>query len=161
MRQEGNNVKKVLGLGLALILMLSLLVSCSGGVSQAQYEKVNSDLTAAQSQIATLQTQLSSKTAELSAKDSQLTAANAKIAKARGEVETLNLIFIPAMTGELNNKTQNEMMSIFLGWRDKVNAIGDTQLTAKFQAIIDSSGGETETMSFFQYLLEDIAKSLE
>jgi hypothetical protein len=40
---------------LALLSLVILLTSCSGGVSQEQYNKVSNDLTAAQSQIQSLQ----------------------------------------------------------------------------------------------------------
>ena len=145
-------MKKAFGLGLALILILLLSVSC--GISQDKYDKVTSDLAAAQVQIQKLQ-------GDLTAKDTEFKAANDKLAKAKNEINVLNTIFIPAITGEFNNKTQTEMLTVFLGWRDKVNTIGDSALTAKFQAIIDSSGSEEATMAFFQYLFEDIAKTLQ
>jgi len=150
-------MKKGISLGLALIMVVLLfpfLISCSSGISQDKYDKVNADLTAAQVQIQKLQ-------GDITTKDATLKSANDKLAKAKNEINVLNTIFIPALTGELNNKTQSEMMTVFLGWRDKVNTFGDPALTAKFQAIIDSSGGEAATMAFFQYILEDIAKTLQ
>ncbi len=88
-------------------------------------------------------------------------ATNEKLGKARNEIEILNAIFIPAMKGEFNNKTQDEMMSMFLSWKDKVNTVKDTILTAKFQAIMDGGGSNEATMAFFQYLLEDIEKTVK
>ena len=55
--------------------------------------------------------------------------------------------------------TENEAMNYFLEWRDKVIAIGDPTLTAKFQAIIDT-GSEEATMAFFLYLLESVPEAL-
>lgn len=145
-------MKKAFGLVLALIIILLFSVSC--GISQDKYDKVNSDLAAAQVQIQKLQS-------DITTKDATLKAANDKLAKAKNEIGVLNTIFIPAMAGELNNKTQSELMTVFLGWRDKVNTIGDPVLTAKFQAIVDTAGNEETTMAFFQYLLEDIARAVQ
>jgi len=147
-------MKKFLGIGLALILILLLSVSCSSGVSQEKYDKVNSDLTAAQAQIQTLQTQLS-------AKESELGASNDKIKAAKAEIDVFNAIFIPAMSGEFANMSETEMMNLFLKWRDQVTSLGDADLTSKFQAIINSTGGQQETMDFFLALFQDISKSLE
>jgi len=136
-----------------VLLILPLLISCSG-ISQEKYDKANSDLAAAQVQIQQLQ-------GDLTAKDAELKATNEKLGKARNEIVILNAIFIPAMKGDFNNKTQDEMMSMFLSWQDKVNTVKDTILTAKFQAIMDSGGGNEATMAFFQYLLEDIEKTVQ
>jgi outer membrane murein-binding lipoprotein Lpp len=149
-------MKKVFSSGLAIImvvLVLPFLVSCSG-ISQEKYDKVNSDLAAAQAQIQKLQ-------GDLTAKDTELKATNGKLGKARNEIEVLNAIFIPALMGELNNKSPDEMTSVFLSWRDKVNTIGDPTLTAKFQAIMDSGGGNEATMEFFRYLLVGIETTLK
>ncbi len=147
-------MKKIFGIGMALILILLLSVSCSSGVSQDKYDKVNSDLTAAQAQVQTLQ-------AQLSAKQSEFDASNAKLVKAKADVDVLNAIFIPAMSGEFANMTETEIKDLFEEWQNQVNAIGDAALTAKFQAIVDSQGGQGETMDFFLALLQDISKSLE
>jgi outer membrane murein-binding lipoprotein Lpp len=149
-------MKRVLSSGLALIMVLmvlTFLISCSG-ISQEKYDKVNSDLTAAQAQIQKLQ-------GDLMAKDTEFKATSEKLAKAKNEIEVLNAIFIPAMTGELNNKPQDEMASLFLGWRDKINTIGDPALTTKFQAIMEGGAGNEATNEFFQYLLLDIEKTLK
>jgi len=143
---------KNIGLGLALMLVLLLLSAC--GVPQEQYNKLNSDLAAAQAQIQTLQS-------DLTAKESDLKATQEKIVQATSKMEVLNAIFIPAMKGELNNMTQTETVTYFFTWRDKVNAIGDPVLTSKFQSIIDSGGADEVTLSFFLYLLENIPKTLE
>jgi hypothetical protein len=114
---------------------------------------VNSDLTSAIAQTQKLQ-------GDLTAKDTEIKATSAKLGKAKNEIDVLNAIFIPAITGELNNKSQDEMAKMFLVWRDKVNIIGDPALTTKFQAIIDGGVGDAASMEFFRYLLLDIEKTL-
>jgi outer membrane murein-binding lipoprotein Lpp len=149
-------MKKTLSLGPALIMLLMVLpflVSC-GGISTEKYDKVNSNLTSALAQIQKFQ-------GDLTAKDTDLKADSAKLGKAKNEIEVLNAIFIPALTGELNNKTQSEMASLLLIWRDKVNTIGDPALTTKFQAIVEGGGSNEATMEFFRYLLLDIENTLK
>ena len=133
-------MKKAIGLGMVVILVLLFSVSCGGGVAQDKYDKVNSDLAA--------------KTAELKA-------ATDKLALVKGEVEIFNTIFLPAMRGDLDNMSDTDSMNLFLSVRDKVIAVGDSELTAKFQAIIDSAGSDESVFDFFIYLLEDISKELK
>jgi hypothetical protein len=153
-------MKKAFGLVLALILILLLSASC--GIAQDKYDKVTSDLTAAQVQIQKVQGDLAAKNTELSTKASELKAAQDKLGKAKAEVEIFNAIFIPAMSGELNNMSEAEGINLFFNLRDKVKAIGDPTLTAKLQAVIDSgSSDETVILPFFVYLLEDISRALE
>ena len=160
-------MKKGIGIAVVSILLLSFLVGC-GGVSQDKYDKVNSDLTAAQVQIQTLQSDLTAKNTELksaqsalSAKDTELKATQEKMGKAKSMIEVINGIFVPAIKGEFDNMTEGETINFFLSWRDKVNAIGEATLTAKFQAIIDSEGDAETTLAFFLYLFESVPKILE
>ena len=146
-------MKKTILIGMALILMLFLLPSCAG-VSQEEYDQLSSDLAAAQTQIQSLQD-------ELSAKESELEAADGKLEEGKARVEILNAVFIPAITGELDEMTETEAVNYFLEWRDKVNAIGDPALTAKFEALIDSGFSDEAFTSFFVYLLESIPEVLE
>ena len=149
-------IKKAINSSLALIIVLlalPFLVSCSG-IPQEKYDKANSDLADAQAQIQKLQ-------GDLLAKDTALKAIKEKFDKANSEIGILNDIFVPAISGELDNKTQDEMADLFLDWQAKVNAIGDPTLTEKFQMIIDSGGNNNVSNEFFKYLLEDIAKTVK
>jgi len=146
-------MKKAIVISIALVLMLFLLPSCAAGVPQEEYDRVSSDLTAAQAEIQSLQS-------DLSAKESELEAAEEKLEQGKARIEILNAIFIPAITGELDRMTEAEAMNYFLEWRDKVKAVGDPTLTAKFQAIIDT-GSDEATMDLFVYLLESIPEALE
>jgi outer membrane murein-binding lipoprotein Lpp len=153
--------KKYIVLGLALILIIPLLVSCGGGISQEQYNKINSDLANALGQVQKLQGELSAAQAQTQKAQSDLTAAQDKMKLTKSKIEIVNDFFVPAFKGELDKMTQTQMLNLFLGWRDKVTAFGDATLTAKFQAIIDSNGGDEETMVFFIYLLESLPKTLD
>ena len=176
-------MKKAIVLGLALILMLLFSVSC--GVPQKDYDKVSSDLTtaqaeiqslqgdlsakesdltAAQAEIQSLQGDLSAKEAGLSAKENELEATKGKLEQGKARIEILNAIFIPAMTGELEGMTDTESVAYFFEWRDKIMDIEDPELTAKFEALIETFSDEAfdeASSSFFTYLLESTADALE
>ena len=147
-------MKKAIVISIALVLMLFLLPSCAAGVPQEEYDRVSSDLAAAETQIQSLQD-------ELSAKESDLEAAEEKLEQGKVRIEILNAIFIPAITGELDRMTESEAVNYFLGWRDKINAVGDSTLTAKFETLIDSEFSDQAFTSFFIYLLESIPEALE
>jgi outer membrane murein-binding lipoprotein Lpp len=153
--------KKYIFLCLALILVLPLLGSCSSGISQAQYDKVYSDLSAAQAQTQKLQADLSAAQAQTQKMQADLSAAQSKMKLAKSEIDVINAIFIPAMNGDFANMTQAQTMTLFWGWRDKIIALGDPALTAKFQAIIDSNGDEAKTLAFFILLFESLPKILQ
>ena len=144
-------MKKAILVGSVLILMLLLITSC--GVPQEEYDKVSSDLAAAQTQIQSLQS-------ELSEKEGELEAAQEKLAQGRARIEILNAIFIPAMTGELDRMAEMEAINLFLEWRDKIIDVEDPALTTKFEATIEAFSDEV-LLSFFIYLLESTADALE
>jgi len=126
-------MKKAIVISIALVLMLFLLPSCAAGVPQEEYDRVSSDLAAAEE----------------------------KLEQGKTRIEILNAIFIPAITGELDRMTESEAVNYFLGWRDKINAVGDPTLTAKFETLIDSEFSDQAFTSFFIYLLESIPEALE
>ena len=152
-------MKKAIMVGLALILMLTLLISC--GVPQEEFDKVSSDLAASQTQIQSLQGELSAKETELSAKQSELEATREKLEQGKARIEILNALFIPAITGELDEMTETEAMNYFFEWRDKIKAVEDPVLTAEFQTLIDSGFSDQALTDFFIYLLESIPEALE
>ena len=160
-------MKKAIVTGMVLVLLLFLLPSCTaGGVSQEEYDRVSSDLAAAQTQIQSLQGELSAKESEVEATKTELEAIKGefevieeKLEQGKARVEILNAIFIPAITGELEKKTEMETMNLFLEWRDKIKDIGDPALNTKFEAILETPGDEAMN-SFFIYLLESISKAL-
>ncbi len=73
-------MKKVIVIGIALVLGLLLLPACAGGgVSQAEYDKISSDLATAQTQIQSLQADLATAQAEVQSLQGDLAAAQAQV----------------------------------------------------------------------------------
>lgn len=79
-------MKKVISIVMILLPMLFLLTSC-GGVSQEEYDKVSSDLAAAQAQIQSLQSDLSSAQEQNQSLPSDLTQAQAQIQSLQTDIE--------------------------------------------------------------------------
>lgn len=162
----------------AIILLLSLLaLSCTDNVPKTEYDKVVSNLAAAQSQIASLQTNITSIQSQITSLQTELTtdqsqikslqadldASRASLKQAALRVAILNSVFLPVLKGQ--QQTQSQQVAMFLEWRDKITASGNPQLTSKFQAILDNVSNtqklNTAMTDFFVYLLESLSTSLK
>jgi cell division protein FtsB len=162
-----NTMKKAILVVVVLLPMLFLLSSCTAGVSQEEYDSLANDLTTAQAEYDSLANDLTTAQAEYDSLANDLTTAQAQIQSLQGQleqgkarVEILNDIFIPAITGELFGLTEAESIAYFLEWRDNIIAIGDPELTSKFETMIETFSDQALT-SFFVYLLESTSDTLE
>jgi len=79
-------MKKAIATGIALVLMLFLLPSCAVGVPQEEYDRVSSDLAAAQTQIQSLQDDLTKAEARIQSLQGDLTEAEAQIQSLQGDL---------------------------------------------------------------------------
>jgi len=138
-------MKKAIGAGLALILVLFLLISC--GVPQEKYDELSANLTAAQTQMRSLQ--------------AEKLDLQKKIDEGKARVEILNALLLPFLRGEGAAMTEMQSLNLFLDFRDKIKALGDPVLSAKFEAILADPDTEQASRSFYLYLLESITKTLK
>jgi chromosome segregation ATPase len=163
-------MRKVLSLGMALVLTLIFVVSCSSGISQEQYQQATNDLAAAQIQIQSLQSDkdalISSqqKAAEdMAAVKAQIQslendkAAMAilqqKIDKARPYWVIFQGFFQIGISGQAATTAQiTDIIS-------KVQATGDATLTAKLQAVFNN-GGTQENIDLVNCLMAKIGEAL-
>lgn len=150
-----------------LLVLISTVTACAPKVSQEEYDGVVAELSTSQDEIQSLQGELSTTKAELSIVEAELAIAsdevvitNRKLAQGRARLEVLNLVFIPALTGEMDYLTEAESVSLFLTWSNQVQGVGDPELTAKFDSMI-SSASDAAVLSFFVYLMESTAKELQ
>lgn len=162
-------------IGIMLLLVPLILATCTAGVSQEEYDKVKSELATAQAQVEGLESDLSTAQDQIETleseyedvqndlRDSQdkVESLEEKIKQAKAKAEVLNGLFVPALTGELDQMTEEEAMSYFLEWRDTIEATGDPEMKEKFQGLIDSGFADNEMMDFFLYLFESIPDTLE
>ena len=160
-------MKKTIWLVAGLVMVLLFAVSC-GGVSQEAYDKATGDLAAKTAELKNSTDDLTAKTAELQAlntkydqTNSDLAAVNTKLTKAKNEIAILNAIFLPAITGEMEQMSDAEGEKLLQEIEANVNTIGDAVLTKKYNAMKDSNGDADTTMDFFVYLLQDMEKTLE
>jgi len=128
---------------------------------QKDYDKASSELKAVQSQIESLQGDYDQVKEELKAAQDQIETLQQKMKRAKAQAEIVGGIFIPAMTGELDQMTDAEVARWFLGWLDNIEAVEDPVMEKKLQALIESEFGDKEMIDFFIYLLESIPKTLE
>ena len=163
-------MRKVVGLGLLIIMVSFFLLSC--GVPQETLNKANSDLAATQAQIQSLQDDLAKTRLSMSDMGKELTATKSELAStkflvrlAKRKIEVVNALFAPALNGTADTMTLTQSLNYFLGLRDKIRAIGDPIMDAKFQSMTDSilSGENPDTalLSFLKYLFESMGKTLE
>jgi len=75
-------MRKTFLIGMVLILMLFLLPSCAAGISREEYDRISSDLAAAQTQNQSLQ-------ADLTEAQADLTEAQADLAEAQAQIQSL------------------------------------------------------------------------
>ena len=116
-------MKKYIALNLLLLSFIVLLPSCSGGVSQDRYDKVNGDLAKAQAQIQSLQ--------------SDLKTTNTTIEKVKLLADIVDSL-LPAYSNPAGLNYE-ELKRIQVQWADSVNQIGDSVLSDKYSLLLNAS----------------------
>jgi hypothetical protein len=154
-------------IGGTFMLVSLLLIGC--GVPQEDYDSVIAERDSAQAELQSVKAELTASQANVSELTSSLDRATAELqaakecmSSAKIKAEIVNALFIPAMTGELDQMSETEGMNYFLEWRDKIVSSKDPVLLEKFDALVASDfGDEQPFMDFFIYLLESIPETLE
>ena len=82
-------MRKTFLIGMVLILMLFLLPSCAAGISREEYDRISSDLAAAQTQNQSLQADLTEAQADLTEAQADLAEAQADLAEAQAQIQSL------------------------------------------------------------------------
>ena len=134
-------------IGMVLLVSLLMLGGCAKGVSQEDYEAMVAERDAAQAEVVALRGELAS--------------LEQKMAQAKALAEVLRGLFVPALTGELEQISEDESMSYFLEWRNKVQASGDPVAQEKFEALVESGFPDEQMTDFFLYLFETLPERLE
>jgi len=132
---------------LIIVSIVAALLAASTGVGFWMWSDTKAELTSIETELAVTE-----------AENADL---NETLVEAKARMEVIEGIFVPAMTGELDEMTDAEAMAWFLAWQDQVEAIGDPTLEAKFQVFIASNFSDAALLSFFVYLFESTAEALE
>ena len=146
--------------GIVILTIFPLLLS-GCGVSQEVHDAVVAERDAAKTEVQLLQSDLAEAQAQIQSLQGEVQAAKEHILLARTNAEIVNSIFIPAVTGELDEISETEIMSLILEWNDKIETTEDPQMMTMFEALLDSKFGDEEMLDFFVYVLERIPEILE
>jgi len=149
------NKKGLIGVVCLCVVLISLVtISCVATVSQEEYDKLKAELSAFQAQVKVLQS-------DLEAAQNRIDLLEQKMTRAKAQAEIISGLFVPALTGELNEMTAGESVQFLLEWLDQVEASGDAVLKEKFQALMDAEFANEGMMDFFLYLFENLPRTLE
>ena len=152
--------------GIIFLLVPWLVVGC--GISEEVYNAVVAERDATQAQVQSLQgdlteaqAQIKSLQGDLAEAQTEVQAAKERMLQAKTNAEVVNALFVPALTGELDEMSEMEGLNLFLEWHDKTKSSEDQLLMTKFEALIDSGFGDEQMLDFFVYVLESIPEILE
>jgi multidrug resistance efflux pump len=138
-------------LSVTLASIMVVVSSCSSGIPQELYKKATDDLSSAQSQSQSLQAQLSSAQsqsqslqtqinslqAQSQSLQSDLKSATDKLTKAKILFDLINSLMQVGISG--STMTTSQLANTYIQWSNSVKSIGDATLSAKFDALINSS----------------------
>ncbi len=172
-------MKRIVLLAITAALIVVFTASCSSGISQEQYKKATDDLAAAQTQVQTLQTQnqtlqtqaqtlqtqiqdlqnqvksLQSQTSASQADSATLADLQKKVNQAKPYWQLFTGFYQIGIAGQTPTAVQ------IMDMMGKIQATGDSTLTAKMQAIISSNGGKQESLDFVDYLIGKVNELLK
>jgi len=140
-------------IGVALLLVASLLLSsCVPGVSKKDYDAAVAERDAAQDELTSLR-------ADLQAAEAQIAMSESDLATAQAEIESLEermtkaAAYAEILLGA-NQLTEESPMEEMMELHEKIQAIGDEELTAKWetsgqlwQAVETGEATEEEAMA--------------
>ncbi len=166
-------MKKAIVVGLALILMLSFVISC--GIPQEEYDKVSSDLAAAQTQIQSLQDDLTAAQAQVQSLQGDLAEAQAQIqplqddkeaaeekrAQALAYAEYLDILLYSLFeeAGLTPRFAFEDEIDWMIELKTRADDIGDAELSNYLKELEQRSEAAMERM--WQYCLDRIEKALK
>jgi septal ring factor EnvC (AmiA/AmiB activator) len=169
----GVDVMKNFFLGLGLILVLLLAASCGGpslkdfnqatndlASLNATYQQVNNNLQRVNNELQQVNSDLQVKTAEVDSLNDSNNETQTRLNKVKIELAIYNAVFIPALTGELNNAGEEEQQKIMDEIEADINLLDDPIMLRKYNQM-KFSGDSDATAEFFLYILQDMENTLK
>ena len=168
-----NKLRQILTI-MSLVLAF-LFAACAPTVPQDEFDQVVSDLASSEqevdqlqeelrdsqarieeleSQVETLETELSDMEAQKSAVEPELLDLQERVANAAASAEIMETFLEVGFGGQ--ELSEADAMSVFQDLSSMVEASGDEELEAKFQAMLLSFGGEEEALELVRYMLGTI-----
>ena len=172
-------MRKTFLIGMVLILMLFLLPSCAAGISREEYDRISSDLAAAQTQNQSLQADLTEAQADLAEAQADLAEAQAQIQSLQSDggvagekciealayAEYVDVLMNPVwkdagLTPRFIFEDEIEWM---LELRSRASDMGDTELTSYVKELGSGDGATMQaTMTaLWDYCLDRIEEALK
>ena len=174
-------MRKVIATSMVLVLMLFLLPSCAAGVPQEEYNRVSSDLAAAQTQIQSLQDELTAVQGDLTAAQTQIQSlqddlaeaqaqiqslrgsktAEEKLAEALAYVEYLDIVMYPVwkQAGLTPRFDFEDELEWLIEIKNRTDNMGDAKLGDYFEAL---KGGDEAAMNLiWRHCFDIIEKALK
>ncbi len=131
----------------AVLVSLLMLGGCTQKVSVKNYEALVIERDFARAEVVSLR--------------NELDALKQKMIQVKSLAEVMSDLFIPALTGEIKELTDNESKRYFFEWSEKIAASGDSLVQSKFQELVDSGFSEQQLKSFLVYLFKALSEKLE
>ena len=172
-------MRKTFLIGMVLILMLFLLPSCAAGISREEYDRVGSDLAAAQTQNQSLQADLTEAQTQIQSLQADLTEVQAQIQSLQSDggvagekciealayAEYLDILMNPVwkdagLTPRFAFEDEIEWM---LELRSRASDMGDTELTSYVKELGpgDEAATQAAITKLWDYCLDRIEKALK
>lgn len=154
-------MKKAILTGMVLVLVLFSLPSCAAGVSQGEYQRVTSDLAAAQTQIESLQGDLTEAQAQTQSLQSDKEVIEGKRAEALAYAEYLDIIMYPVWkdAGITPRFDFEDDIEWLLELRSRASEMEDEKLTG--YVIELGEGSQTAMNDLWNYCLERMEQALD
>ncbi len=146
---------------LIVVSIVAVLLAASTGVGFWMLSDTKAELASTEAELVSTEAELTSTEAELASTEAELAEIDETLEEAKARWELIEGVFLPVLTGELNEMTEAEAGAWLLEWQAQIIAIGDPTLEALFQEFIDSVINDEAAFNFFVYLFESMAEALE
>lgn len=165
-------MKRIVLVGIALLLVITIITGCNGGISQADYDAAVAERDAAQAQAAALQDQIDTAQDDITAAQNALAAANATIAELEALATEIEESEAEAATPAVYTNTDYGFSLEYpRDWAEKPEDLGPSVITrigagtyyipAVRIIVRDEAEGATLEEVFIAHLTEDGGKTID
>ncbi len=129
-----------------IVFVFIVFIGCSG-VPQQKYDDLQNELDKANEKNGELQNEIDILTKIISS------------AKAKSDI--ISGLFVPSITGEIDDFSNSQSVAMFLEWTEKIEESGDPILKEKYQDLLNSGFDEDKLSIFFIYIFKSMSEDLQ
>ena len=129
-----------------IVFVFIVFIGCSG-VPQQKYDDLQNELDKANEKNGELQNEIDILTKIISS------------AKAKSDI--ISGLFVPSITGEIDDFSNSQSVAMFLDWTEKIEESGDPILKEKYQDLLNSGFDEDKLSIFFIYIFKSMSEDLQ